>query len=193
MPKSDDRFYLMKLSGRPALYGDIGNLVRINGIIVGSDSDAMCLFLPDTMPDICCNDTDINFKELTVDEWSDFIQRTDDPEILVGPKPNGQGATIPKIFHRKLRYAISGAVQQKIWAADGFKCLYCAVPMGKTLLTIDHWRPLELGGDNNEFNFVTACKRCNKEKGNRDPEEFCKKRGLDFAVIEEYLKNRKLS
>jgi 5-methylcytosine-specific restriction endonuclease McrA len=39
-------------------------------------------------------------------------------------------------------------VQQKVWAADGFQCVYCGAKMGETLLTVDHFVPLELGGAN---------------------------------------------
>lgn len=161
MPKSDDRFYLMELSNRPAMYGDIGSEVRIHGLIVGSSQDTALLFLPDTMPKLRIDMQPWKFHELTVEEWSDFIQRSDDPEILIG---------LPKIFQRKVRYAISGAVQQKVWAADRFQCLYCGAPMGKALMTIDHFVPLELGGSNDVLNYATACKSCNKSKGSQDPE-----------------------
>ena len=68
-----------------------------------------------------------------------------------------------------MRYAISGAIQQKIWAADSFACVYCGAKMGDILLTVDHFIPLEMGGKNIESNFVSACRKCNKRKGNDSP------------------------
>ena len=187
MPKSDDRFYLMELSNRPALYGDIGSELRINGLILGSSKDVALLFLPDTMPKTSTGGLEHislgDYHELTVEEWSDLIQRSDDPEILIGPA---------KVFQRKLRYAISGAVQQKVWAADRFQCVYCGAPMGKTLLTIDHFWPLENGGANDVTNYVSCCKGCNKAKGSQDPDFFCKNRHIDFQAVKMYLATRKL-
>ena len=186
MPKSDDRFYLFETKTRPLMYGDIGSLVRVEGIVIGGAGMHSVLYLPGSLSN---PDTLI---ELTLEEWSDLIQRFDDPEILVGPVPNGQNATVPKIFHRKLRYAISGAVQQKVWAADGFKCAYCGAKMGDVLMTIDHFRPLEFGGVNNETNYLTACKACNKAKGNQEPIAFCEERGFDYERIKKHLLERKV-
>ena len=98
----------------------------------------------------------------TTEEWSDWLQRSDNPEVLV----NG---SLEKAFHRKLRYDISGTVQQKVWVADGCKCMYCGRPMGEVQLTIDHFTPLEMGGANDTSNYLSACRRCNKDKGGMAP------------------------
>jgi uncharacterized short protein YbdD (DUF466 family) len=118
---------------------------------------------------------------LTNEEWTDFLKRTDDPEVLVMPE---------KAFHRKLRYQISGHVQQKVWAADGFQCVFCHQPMGKMQLTIDHWVPLELGGVNDTSNYLSVCRKENKDKGSMPPQDWCKLKGYDFDFYVEYLKNR---
>lgn len=189
MPKSDERFYLLEFKNRPVQYGDIGSLLRIEGILVGGGGAKAVLLLPgiefhDIPPTI----------QLDVEEWSDFIQRSDNPEILVGPKPNGSNATLPKIFQRKLRYEISGAVQQKVWAADGFKCQYCFDHMGDVLMTIDHFMPLELGGKNDVTNFISACKPCNKSKGSQSPHDWKLRSGekLDVDFYLSYLGDRKV-
>lgn len=184
---SDDRFYLMEMRNRSVLHGDVGSLIRIEGIVVGGGGAQAVLLLPGAgrKPHSC------SISELTVEQWSDWLQRSDDPEILVGPSPTGQqGATFAKIFHRKMRYEISGSVQQRVWAADNFKCVYCGVQMGKALLTIDHWIPLEFSGKNNVTNYLTACKSCNKDKGSELPEDWCKRKGFDFHAIDQYLKDR---
>jgi len=174
---SDDRFYLLEFRNRPVKYGDIGSLLKIEGLVVGGGGAKAILMLPGFE----CRKT--SEYELTVEEWSDFIQRSDNPEILIGPA---------KIFQRKVRYEISGSVQQRIWAADGFKCAYCGAKMGKSLMTIDHFVPLELGGKNNASNYLTACKPCNKDKGSEDPETWCARRGYDFNATKRYLELRSL-
>ena len=184
---SDDRFYLMEFKNRPVLHGDIGSLLRLEGVVVGGGGTRTVLMLPDS-PEAEWED----FQHPSLEEWSDWLQRSDSPEILVGPAVNGS-ASLPKVWHRKLRYEISGAVQQKIWAADQFACVYCHRKMGEVLMTIDHFTPLELGGANDVSNFLSACKPCNKAKGSMDPEVWCRDRKLNPASYYRlYLKSRKI-
>lgn len=158
--------------------GDIGSLLKISGLIVSGGGVEAHMYLPSyTRSEKAVGMT------LSDEEWSDFIRRSDDPEILIGNA---------KIFQRKVRWEISSAVQQKVWAADGFKCMYCTATMGKALMTIDHFVPLELGGKNDETNYLTACKKCNKDKANLDPKFWCDKKELDYKAMVGYLKNRKL-
>lgn len=188
MPSSDDRFYLLEMSNRPAQYGDVGSLLRIEGLVIGGAGAQAVLMLP------AYRFNGAKPLELDIEEWSDFVRRSDNPEILVGPKPNGMEATLSKIFQRKVRYEISGAVQQKVWAADGFKCMYCGRKMGEVLMTIDHFIPLELGGKNNVTNFVSACKPCNKDKGSQDTEKWLdfnfKNFRVKFEDLKDYLSKR---
>lgn len=199
MPSSDDRFYLLEFRDRPVKYGDIGSLLRIEGLVVGGGGEKAILMLPGMK----CVDPEHGYPfeyELTVEDWSDFIQRSDNPEILVGPIPNGSQATLPKIFQRKVRYEVSGAVQQKVWAFDAFNCMYCGAEMGKVLMTVDHFIPLELGGKNDTSNYIAACKPCNKKKGSSHPIEFFKTLSAAksdpgfpqarFDILADYLKRR---
>jgi hypothetical protein len=162
--------------------------LRIEGLVIGGGGARAILLMPDVEQNLTAD-----VRKLSLEEWSDFIRRTDDPEILVGPR-YGTEATMPKIFHRKIRFQISGHVQQRVWAADGFKCMYCGAPMGKALMTIDHFIPLELGGTNDIKNYLTACKSCNKDKGSQDPEKWIagKLRSVDFLYLRDYLEKRKI-
>ena len=175
---SGDRFYLLEFRNRPVLFGDIGSLLKIDGIAVSGGGASAVLLLP--------NASASGFGQvlrLTEEEWSEYIRRSDDPEILIGNS---------KVFHRKLRYDISGAVQQKIWAADKFQCMYCGQKMGDVQLTIDHFTPLELGGKNDDSNYLSACRKCNKDKGSEDPKEFCKRRKYSYDALVQYLANREV-
>lgn len=175
---SDDRFYQLEMRNRPVLRGDIGSLLKIEGLVVGGAGAQAILMLPDT-----ANCDPDNKYHLSLEEWTDYLQRSDMPEVLIMPA---------KAFHRKVRYEISGAVQQKVWVADGYRCLYCRRPMGAVQLTIDHFLPLELGGANNTSNYLSACRKCNKDKGSQHPRDFCSDRGLDFDDFVVYLSNRKI-
>lgn len=156
--------------------GDIGSLLKIEGIVVGGAGTQAVLMLPNSV--FISRDV----HSLSTEEWSDYLQRSDVPELLMPDKA----------FHRKVRYEISGHAQQKIWVADGFKCMFCQKKMGDVQLSIDHFIPLELGGANNQSNYLSACRKCNKDKGSIPPEAFCQKKGLDYSKLVEYLKLRKV-
>lgn len=178
---SGDRFYLLDLTHRPALHGDVGSLLKIEGVVVGGEGAQAVFYLPSA---------DIKpvqpGRVLSLAEWTDFIQRSDNPEVLVS-------GSLEKIFHRKLRYEISGATQQKIWVSDGLRCVYCHQPMGKVQLTVDHFHPLESGGANNTSNLLSCCRKCNKSKGSMSAQDWCSKLRPEYGNYEhyvEYLKNR---
>jgi hypothetical protein len=172
-----DRFYLLELTHRPALYGDLGSLLKVEGLVVGGEGAQAIFMLPETEFIATAHHT------LTPEQWVDFLQRTDSPEILIMPG---------KAFHRKVRYEISGAVQQRIWVADGLKCMFCQGEMGNVQLTVDHFHPLETGGKNDTSNFLAACRGCNKKKGSMPAEEWCKLKGLDYDYFVAYLATRQV-
>lgn len=179
---SGERFYMLQMSHRPAVYGDLGNLLKIEGLVIGGEGAQAILMLPDAPPlwmEPAGPRTPIHV--LSLEDWTDFLKRTDDPEVLVMPE---------KAFHRKLRFQISGHVQQKVWVADKFKCVFCGALMGKVQLTVDHFFPLEIGGVNDTSNYLSACRSCNKKKGSMSPQDWCKLRGDDFDYYVEYLKKR---
>ncbi len=54
--------------------------------------------------------------------------------------------------------------KSNIFKRDGYKCVYCG---SKNNLTLDHVVPQSKGGKDSWDNLVTACKRCNAEKGDK--------------------------
>lgn len=58
--------------------------------------------------------------------------------------------------------------RNRIYKRDNFQCAYCG---SKKNLTIDHVIPKSRGGDNSWENLITSCITCNREKGNKTPEE----------------------
>jgi hypothetical protein len=175
---SGDRFYQLSLRHRPAVWGDIGNLLKIEGLVIGGEGAQAVLLLPSFE---FGQKLSQNVFQLSAEEWSVWLQQSDNPEFF---------DSFTKAFHRKVRYEISGAVQQKVWKADGLKCMYCDAIMGDVQLTIDHFTPLETGGKNDQSNYLTACRRCNKNKGAQDPREFCKNTRHDYDFYVQYLADR---
>ena len=58
--------------------------------------------------------------------------------------------------------------RHNIFKRDGHTCVYCG---SKENLTIDHVLPRSRGGKTKWTNLVTACKKCNAQKGDYTPEE----------------------
>lgn len=168
---------MLELRHRPALYGDLGSLLKVEGIVIGGEGAQAVFMLPSS--EFTATD---NFR-LTAEEWVELLRRTDDPEVLIGSA---------KAFHRKVRYEISGSVQQKVWLADGLKCMFCSGKMGEVQLTIDHFVPLELGGKNDTSNYLSCCRKCNKSKGAMPALDWCTLKGLDYGEMLHYLADRKV-
>jgi 5-methylcytosine-specific restriction protein A len=65
------------------------------------------------------------------------------------------------------RVPIPAALRRRVYARDGYRCVYCGRNGRRILLTIDHVFPVALGGTNNPGNLATACRSCNLTKGAR--------------------------
>lgn len=61
-----------------------------------------------------------------------------------------------------------GLSRVNIYKRDAYACLYCG---NKENLTLDHVLPRSRGGRDSWENLVTACQKCNTEKGDNTPEE----------------------
>ncbi len=57
--------------------------------------------------------------------------------------------------------------RDRVFARDGFRCVYCGTVLPPEQLTLDHVQPRMRGGDNTPGNLVTACGPCNTRKGSR--------------------------
>lgn len=193
--KKNKRWYEMKYpeDAEPVFSEDMGNLIGISGILVRGKGLNAIILSPNAQDDwkgikLLAGAYDnehlmtITVMHPTLEEWSEIIRQTDDPLVFIR---DASGMT--KAVHRKMRMAISGSIQQKMIVRDGFQCMYCGAKMGESLLTIDHFVPLELGGVNDETNYLTACSKCNKRKGDQKPRSYCEKHGIDYFGLVGYL------
>jgi 5-methylcytosine-specific restriction endonuclease McrA len=56
-----------------------------------------------------------------------------------------------------------------LFLRDNFSCQYCgATPSKKTMLEVDHIKPVAKGGDNDMLNLITSCFDCNRGKSARE-------------------------
>ena len=54
-----------------------------------------------------------------------------------------------------------------LYLRDLYTCQYCNSSFPRKLLTLDHVKPISLGGKTNWENIVAACGPCNTRKGNK--------------------------
>ena len=181
------RLYGLRYRGNlPAFFEDAGSTIKISGLLwQGMDLNVLTL-MPTACPEGIEDDPgSVRVLLPSLDEWVELLGRTDDPLIF----QEDETGTVKAIL-RKAQYGISGAVQQRIWVRDRMTCLYCGQPMGKVQLTVDHFVPLELGGQNDETNYVSCCRQCNKRKGKEHPQAWCKQRGYDYEGLRAYLEGQ---
>lgn len=194
MRQPTDRLYGFSYPDKtPVLFGDIGNKLKIAGVILrgqgGIEIGALIpgeesLYHEDAEEG--CKDFEPVFPvELDGEEWRVLLTSLDDPLYFANYNET-------RIIHRKVFRQISGVVQQRVWAADGFICQVCGRKMGDIQLTIDHFTPLELNGSDEPDNLLSMCSKCNRNKGSRDPQEFCKTEHtpLTYDQYIAYMKQR---
>jgi 5-methylcytosine-specific restriction endonuclease McrA len=84
-----------------------------------------------------------------------------------------------------------------LFRRDGHLCLYCGEQFKHAELTRDHIVPMSRGGSDNWENVVTACFRCNNQKGNQTPEEWGGRKLLAVPYVPNkaeylFLQNRRI-
>ena len=152
----------------------IGNTIQLAGaVFVGEEKMLLCLF-PEDRGDIYSGehkvwfspDSDSEFAVEVLDmdraDWEVFIRQTDilETEVL----QNSSDGKLAKVILRKSTRQIDTAVSWSVFKRDGYACRYCGkddVP-----LTVDHLVLWEEGGPSTAENLVSACKKCNRKRGN---------------------------
>lgn len=85
-------------------------------------------------------------------------------------KNNGDTPVEPRIDFRKKRKTISNTMRFEVMERDRFKCKLCGKSPAtnpRTILEIDHIKPICKGGTNEISNLRTLCGRCNNGKGSK--------------------------
>lgn len=120
--------------------------------------------------DAYVEDAELVGLDMNLAEWQRFIRQTDllEVEVLAAHDPDETGK-VPKILLRKSARQISQGVSWAVFKRDGYRCRYCGIQGGDNgaVLTVDHVVTWEEGGPSIEENLVTACRRCNKVRGNK--------------------------
>ncbi len=87
-----------------------------------------------------------------------------------------------------LRGRLSQKTKDSIYLESEFICQYCSEQKPKAELVVDHFIPLNKGGDNSDENLVCSCVRCNSHKTDSAPDFFLAK-NHSFLRPTEKVKN----
>tara|TARA_Y100000310_G_scaffold196334_1_gene196403 strand:+ start:5611 stop:6186 length:576 start_codon:yes stop_codon:yes gene_type:complete len=161
---------------RPIYLDELGSQLKMKGVVYSGNGHDIYVPLPEFQVDD--QDTTVHLvpdDQVTINDWVGILQATDDPEIF---ELDASGAT--KAVHRKLTRAIGAEVQWQVYCRDDYCCVYCSAVGGgsqRMVLSVDHFVPIELGGNDEMSNLVTACRRCNKNKGSQHPKIFLHEAG----------------
>lgn len=154
---------------------DIGNTIQIVGTIWKGPNICFITQFPDKDEDL----SNVKKMIMTLEDWERFLKQTDllETEIFVA---DVSGVT--KKIVRKTQRQIDSYMQWNVFARDKYTCRYCGrtgIPM-----TVDHIDLWEDGGATTPANLLTACRRCNKDRGRMLYEDW-----LQSALYKTYSKN----
>lgn len=134
----------------------IGNTIQMIGAVYQGEGKTFVTIFPGE--DI---DNAIHELHMSSAEWEIFIRQTDLLEVeQISKSPDG---SVVKAIVRKSQRQIEQGVSWRVFKRDGYRCQYCYgddVP-----LTVDHLITWESGGPSIESNLLSACRRCNRTRG----------------------------
>lgn len=135
---------------------DVGHTIQLGGAIWTGNGKVYIVPLPD-------EDLVGEHELLTMDvsQWERFLNQSDVLDV------RGPG----KAILRKSQRQIDQHISWKVFRRDGFACRYCGQ---ERPLTVDHVILWEEGGATVEENLVSACRRCNKLRGNTEYQAWIK-------------------
>lgn len=134
-----------------------GNDWSFGGMLLSNGRTTVLVPLPEENDNIKTND--ILIVDLDDEGFNKIIKQTDLLDVEVAEKNK-------KIVLRKSQRQIDSGLAWKVFQRDNYTCRYCGitgVPM-----TFDHVLLWEYGGPTIEENGITACRKCNKTRGNTE-------------------------
>jgi hypothetical protein len=144
----------------------IGNTIQLAGAIYAGEGRVfLCEF-----PEENLNGTFLEYLHMDYVDWVKFIRQTDlmETEIIQHNPKNGE---MVKAIVRKSQRQIDNSVSWKVFHRDNYSCRYCGGKNG-TPLTVDHVITWESGGPSIPENLVSACKKCNRTRGETKYEDW---------------------
>lgn len=144
---------------------DIGHKYQIGGLIMNGQGRSFVITMPHKGDDLS-----EPLEQLQLDQagMEAFLRQLDLLEVEIFT-PDEEGKIIKQLV-RKSQRQIEAKNQWAVFKRDGYTCRYCAndhVP-----LSVDHIDLWEDGGSSIIDNMLTACKPCNRDRGNMKYEDW---------------------
>ena len=133
---------------------DVGNTIQMAGAIYANRDKAFVVLFPE---DANVVDLPIEVIDMTLEDWVAFLRQTDLLEVQVADGTN------QKAILRKSTRQIDSSVSWDVFRRDAYTCRYCG--NAKIPLTVDHLVRWEEGGPSIVANLLSACRKCNKVRG----------------------------
>lgn len=138
---------------------ELGNQIMIGGILLQGNEQSLAVYFPES---------DLKTPEIVSmshDDWKVLLFQLDTLETKLYPNN-----PTSKVVVRKSQRLIEQGVSWKVFKRDNYTCRYCA--NNDTPLTVDHLVLWENMGQSVEDNLLTACRKCNKTRGNMEFEDW---------------------
>lgn len=141
----------------------IGDTIQMVGALYADDKRTYVCMFPGER-----NDLPQEILEMDQDDWKKFLFQTDVLETEILEKASD--GTLAKAIVRKSQRQIDAHLMWRVWRRDDCRCRYCGAD--DVALTVDHLIVWEEGGPTVPENLISACKKCNKLRGNKPYEEW---------------------
>ena len=141
---------------------DLGSSIGMTGVLWQGKGKSFITMFPTFSVE-----NEIEEMEMSLEDWTKLIYQIDNVETEV---LRDDGSGLKKIILRKAQSTIDARVSWSVYKRDYYRCRYCG--LDGVPLTVDHIITWESNGATIPENLLTACKKCNKERGNTSYEEW---------------------
>jgi hypothetical protein len=143
----------------------VGDTIQMVGAVYAGDNGDgkqrafVCLF-PEDADAVSLH---LEVLEMDSEQWKMFLRQADLMETEVITKASD--GSLAKAMIRKSSRQVDLVVNWNCFRRDNYTCRYCG--NNRVPLTVDHLVRWEEGGPSIEANMLTACKKCNKIRGDK--------------------------
>lgn len=137
-----------------------GNELEISGMYLANGKEGELILFPEA------SEVQFSVMQPTHEQWKELLHQLD----TLGVKG------LNKIVLRKSQRNIEQTISWNVFRRDNYTCQYCG--KNDVPLTVDHIILWENMGASIEANLISACKKCNKTRGNMEFPEWLKSKYL---------------
>lgn len=142
-----------------------GDKLEISGMLLANGEESELILFPEA------SITTLDIIQPTHEEWKDLLYQLDTLGV------HG----LNKVILRKSQRNIEQTISWNVFRRDNYTCQYCA--KNDIPLTVDHIILWEKMGASIEENLISACKKCNKTRGNMEFLDWMESEYLDKVML----------